>query len=147
MDRDIGALDKQIMAWEELYYDEALAEGFEDEEAFSAAIETAQEKVAALETARDDYLQFSDEQKAYSGCVVTFNNAGKLEILQGLARRKDMPKQTASNTSGAGEGAQATDKPQAGLSQALMDDLSIYRQQATKAALLRDPAAAADVLH
>ena len=53
LDRDIEALDKQIMAWEDRYYDEALAEGFEDEESFSAAIEAAQVKVAALEEKRD----------------------------------------------------------------------------------------------
>ena len=147
---DIEALDKQIMAWEDLYYDDELAEGFEDEEAFDQAITEAREKAEALEVKRDAYLTFTDEQKAYSGCIVTFNTAGKLEILEGLAVRKDIPKaETAEpgGNAGAGEGGQGEDRPPAGLSQALVDDLGAYRQQIVKAALLRDPAAAADVLH
>ena len=147
---DIEALDKQIMAWEDLYYDDELAEGFEDEEAFDQAITEAREKAEALEVKRDAYLTFTDEQKAYSGCIVTFNTAGKLEILEGLAVRKDIPKaETAEpgGNAGAGEGGQGEDRSPAGLSQALVDDLGAYRQQIVKAALLRDPAAAADVLH
>jgi len=150
LDTEIEALEKQIMAWEDLYYEEELAEGFEDEASFDKAIEAAREKAEALEAKRDEYLTFTEEQKAYSGCIVTFNHAGKLEILEGLATRKDIPKAGKSEQSGdteAGEGATGTDKTVAGLSQALMDDLGTYRQQIVKAALLRDPAAAADVLH
>lgn len=144
---EIEGLEKQIMAWEDLYYDDELAEGFEEEEAFSTAIEAAQEKVGVLEDKRDEYLQFSDEQKAYAGCLVTFDRVGKLDILCGMARKNDIPKQTASSKGGVVEGAQETEKPKAGLTQALVSDLGYYRQQATKAALLLDPAAAADVLH
>ncbi len=147
LDSEIETLEKQIMAWEDLYYDDELAEGFEDEEAFSAAIEAAQEKVRTLEEKRDEYLQFSEAQQAYSGCVVTFDHAGKLDVLTGMARKKEIPKQSANSEKSAGEGGEASEKPKAGLTQALVSDLGNYRQQATKAALLRDPAAAADVLH
>lgn len=150
LDTEIEALDKQIGAWEDLYYNDELAEDFEDEESFDKAIEAAREKAEALEAKRDEYLTFNDDQKAYSGCIVTFNSAGKLEILEGLAERKDIPKAGKSELGGsdeAGEGAAGAGKPAAGLSQALMDDLGAYRQQIVKAALLRDPAAAADVLH
>lgn len=148
LDTEIAALDKQIMAWEDLYYDDALAEGFEDEASFDKALEAARAKGETLAAARDEYLAFTDEQKAYSGCIVTFGSAGKLEILEGLAVRKDMPKTGKSGQDkGAGEGGQGPDEPVARLSQALLDDLGAYRQQVVKAALLRDPAAAADVLH
>lgn len=147
---DIEALDKQIMAWEDLYYDDQLAEGFEDEESFDKAIESAREKAEGLEEKRDNYLSFTKEQQAYSGCILTFNNAGKLEVIEGLAVRKDIPRsgqQEAGENTESGEGGQAPEKPAASLSQALLDDLGAYRQQIVKANLLRDPAAAADVLH
>jgi hypothetical protein len=73
-----------------------------------------------------------------------------LDVLQGLAVRKDIPS-AGHQASGAnalnGEGGRETSKPVAGLSQAVIDDLIAYRQQIVKAALLRDPAATPDVLH
>jgi ParB family chromosome partitioning protein len=147
LETEMENLAKQIEIWEELQFDDELAEGFEDEETFSDAIEAAVKKFEVLENKYDEYLQFSDEQKAYSGCVVTFDRAGKLDILKGWARRKDMPKQPTSDDNTEGEGRDSTEKPKAGLTQALVSDLGNYRQQATKAALLKDPTAAADVLH
>jgi ParB family chromosome partitioning protein len=143
---DIEALGKQIMTWEDSYYDDALPEGFDDEAVFEKSWDDAQRQLDALEEERDaKYLQFSGEQKAYSGCVVTFDRAGKLEVIEGLARRKDIPKTTAQETETAGEG---RDAPQVkDLSQSLRDDIGQYRQQITQAALLRQPAAALDVLH
>lgn len=146
LEREIEALDTQIGAWEALDYEGELAEGFEDAEAFAAAIEVAQTTLETLATLRDDYLQFSEAQKAYAGCVVTFDSAGKLLVLQGLARRKDLPKQGGGGDQGTREGA-TSEKSPAGLSRALLDDLGSYRQQATQAALLKQSAAAADVLH
>ena len=150
LDAEIEALDKQIMAWEDLYHDDELAEGFDDEASFDKAIAAAHEKAEGLEAKRDEYLAFTEEQKAYSGCIVTVDQAGKLDILKGLAIRKDIPKsgqQAQAGNSGGEENEQAGEKPVAKLSQALVDDLGAYRQQIVKAVLLRDPAAAADVLH
>ncbi|MCB0638355.1 MAG: ParB N-terminal domain-containing protein, partial [Lewinella sp.] len=143
---DIEALGKQIMAWEDTYYDDALPEGFADAAVFETAWDDAQRKLDALEEERDArYLQFGGEQKAYSGCVVTFDRVGKLEVIEGLARRKDIPKTTAQETKTAEAG---RDAPQVkDLSQSLQDDIGQYRQQITQAALLRQPAAAIDVLH
>jgi ParB family transcriptional regulator, chromosome partitioning protein len=143
---EIDALGKQIMAWEDRYYDDALPEGFDDAAAFEKAWDDAQHKLEALEEDRDaKYLEFGDDQKAYSGCVVTFDRAGKLEVIEGLARRNDIPKTTMQESGTAGEG---SDVPQAkGLSQSLRDDIGQYRQQITQAALLKQPAAALDVLH
>ena len=146
LEREIEALEKQIGAWEALDYDEALDQGFEDEDAVATAIEAAQTTLDALKTRRDDYLQFSESQKAHSGCLVTFDHAGKLLVLQGLARRKDIPKTAGGGDPGTGEGGTPETSP-TGLSQALLEDLGRYRQQATQAALLQQPAAAADVLH
>ncbi|PLW67795.1 ParB/RepB/Spo0J family partition protein [Pseudohalioglobus lutimaris] len=146
--QEIEALDKQISEWEDMYYDEKLAEGFDDEDAFYAAIEAAQQESGELEDKRDGYLQYTEEQQAYAGCIVTFDNAGKLEILRGWARKKDLPKaKSADSGSGAGEGGQAQDTSKKELTQALVNDLGQYRQQATKATLLAKPAVALDVLH
>lgn len=148
--QQIEALDKQIMTWEDLYYDDELAEGFEDEDAFDKAIEAAREDAEALDAKRDEYLTYTKEQKAYSGCIVTFDHNGTLDVLQGLAVRKDMPKvgnDATDNTGQPGEGGNEGDRLVTGLSQALMNDLGAYRQHIVKAALLSDPAAAADVLH
>lgn len=146
--QEIEALDKQITAWEDIYYNDELAEDFEDEDGFYAAIEAAQEKSAVLEDKRDEYLQYTKEQKAYAGCIVTFDNAGKLDILKGWARKKDIPKTiTSEDGRSAEEGGSVTDKGKAGLTQALVNDLGQYRQQATKATLLAKPAVALDILH
>ena len=148
LSQEIEALDKQISDWEDIYYDDELAEGFEDEDSFYAAIEAAQEKSASLEDKRDEYLQYTEEQQAYTGCVVTFDNAGKLELLRGWARKKDIPKSGATEAqSSAGEGGQAADDGKKALTQALVNDLGQYRQQATKATLLAKPAVALEVLH
>ncbi|MAT94144.1 MAG: hypothetical protein CME59_16305 [Halioglobus sp.] len=146
--QEIEALDQQIAAWGDLYYDDELAEGFEDEDSFYAAIEAAHAKAGALEERRDDYLQFTPEQMGYSGCIVTFDNDGKLDVLKGWARKADLPRQTGNEDTGnAGAGGDAPEKGRAGLSQALVNDLGQYRQQATKATLLGKPAVALDVLH
>jgi ParB family chromosome partitioning protein len=79
--------------------------------------------------------------------VVTIDNRGKLEVIAGLARRSDLQKQATTGKKdpdgGGGEGKPA-DK---GISQALRNDLGAYRQQATKAALLKQPKVAMDLLH
>lgn len=140
--QEIEALDRQIGEWEDMYYGDELAEGFDDEDSFYAAIEAAQEKSASLEDKRNEYLQYTEEQQAYAGCIVTFDNVGKLEILRGWARKNDLPKaKSAESAGGAGEGGKKE------LTQALVNDLGQYRQQATKATLLAKPAVALDVLH
>ncbi len=142
----IDGLGKQIMAWEDTYYDDALPEGFADEATFEKAWDEAQRQLEALEEDRDaKYLKFNDAQKGYSGCLVTFDRSGKLEVIEGLARRKDIPKTTPQESDAAGEGSAVPQEK--GLSQSLRDDIGQYRQQITQAALLKQPAAALDVLH
>ena len=146
--QEIEALNKRIGEWEDLYYDEELAEGFDDEDAFYAAIEDAQKEVSELEDKRDEYLQYTEEQQAYAGCIVTCDNAGKLDILRGWARKKDLPKAKSTEAkNSAGEGGHTEDSGKKELTQALVNDLGQYRQQATKATLLAKPAVALDVLH
>lgn len=147
LDAEIEALDKQIMAWEDRYYDDELPEGFDDEAGFEQAIAAARAKADTLDAKRDDYLIFTDEQKAYSGCVISFDHAGKLDLIEGLARRKDIPRPGQPAQAEGTDGKEAASKPGATLSQALVDDLGNYRQHIVKAALLGDPAAATDVLH
>jgi len=144
----IDALNQRIMGWEDLYYDDALPEDFDCEEDFEKQLDKARDELDALEEARDaKYLTFTEAQRAYSGCVVTFNTQGKLEVLQGLARRKDIPKTQKNTADAAGQGADGEGSTHNGLSQSLKDDIGQYRQQITQAALLKNPAAATDVLH
>ena len=146
--QEIAALNKKIGDWEDLYYEEELAEDFDDEDVFYAAIEAAQKESDELEDKRDEYLQYTEEQQAYAGCIVTYDNAGKLDILRSWARKKDLPKAMSTETaSEAGEGGKAEDSGKKELTQALVNDLGQYRQQATKATLLAKPAVALDVLH
>jgi ParB family chromosome partitioning protein len=146
--QQIEAQERQISAWEDLYYDDTLAEGFDDEESFYAALEAAHTNAEALDAQRDEYLQFTAAQRGYSGCIVTFDNAGKLEVLKGWARTADLrgePDREATD-----QAAQGDETPQQGaatLSQALINDLGQYRQQATKATLLGRPPLALDILH
>ena len=110
------------------------------------------EKQEALERERDNqYLTFSDEQKAYSGCIVGFDRYGKLTLTQGVARKKDIPQPNSKNNDGKGDSSDGQELAQetqgTTISQALRTDLGRYRQQAVKAALLADPAAATDILH
>lgn len=110
------------------------------------------EKQEALERERDNqYLTFSDEQKAYSGCIVGFDRDGKLTLTQGVARKKDIPQPNSKNNDGKGDSGDGQELAQetqgTTISQALRTDLGRYRQQAVKAALLADPAAATDILY
>lgn len=109
------------------------------------------EKQEALEQKRDNhYLTFSDEQKAYSGCVVGFDRDGTLTLTQGVARKKDIPQPNNQKGNGKTESTDGHDTQEiqgATISQALRTDLGHYRQQAVKAALLAEPAAATDILH
>ena len=143
----IEALNKQVMAWEERYYDDELPEG-EDEASFERKLDAARDELEKLEEGRDaKYHVFTEEQRAQSGCVVTIDRQGKLEMVSGLARRKDLQKQAKSTQSDQGDGAGEGEPVVKGISQALQSDLGVYRQQATKAALLKHPAAAMDLLH
>jgi ParB family chromosome partitioning protein len=143
----IEALNKQVMAWEELYYDDELPEG-EDEASFERKLDAARDELEKLEEGRDaKYHVFTEEQRAQSGCVVTVDRQGKLEKVSGLARRKDLQKQEKSTQSDQGDGAGEGEPVVKGISQALQSDLGVYRQQATKAVLLKHPAAAMDLLH
>lgn len=101
----IEALNKQVMAWEELYYDDELPEG-EDEASFERKLDAARDELEKLEEGRDvQYNVFTQEQRAQSGCVVTVDRHGKLERVSGLARRRVLQKQEKSTQSGHGDGA------------------------------------------
>ncbi|MFK8050309.1 MAG: ParB/RepB/Spo0J family partition protein [Halioglobus sp.] len=161
LNTEINALDTQITAWEDRYYNDELADGFEDEAAFEAAIDAARDKVETLEATRDEYLSFSKDQQYCSGCIVTVDHNGKLDILSGLADKKDLPKSGSGSGNQLGEGDGSEDRERseesekahegntatAPLSQALVRDLGVYRQQIIKARLLANPAVAVDVLH
>jgi len=105
------------------------------------------EEIEKAENARDEkYLRFSKEQQSYSGCIVTFSRSGELSVLEGLARKEDVP-QSKPATNGDATCTESDEQEAKGISQALRDDLRAYRQQIVQANLLTDPAAATDVLH
>ena len=99
------------------------------------------------ERVRRDYTEFTDKQMKSSGCLVSFDRNGKIEIYRGVQRHEDTKKLRQSKT---GEQATDRDKPvatQPDISQALKSDLGIYRMQAIAATLATSPVIAADVLH
>lgn len=77
------------------YQTDDLPEGYADEEALVTESQRIEDALDALEEKRDDYMAYTDEQRACGGCVVSFDGEGNLTIDHGLARKGDIPKETA----------------------------------------------------
>ena len=122
--------------------------GFNDNE--EDELDLLYDNIYTLECERDEkYLGFTKQQKAYSGCVVTIDFHGTLSILYGLALPEDVPQPKNSsddNTNETTAGIEGNPQ-QKTVSQALTNDLQVYRQEAVKAVLLTDSKAAKDVLN
>jgi ParB family chromosome partitioning protein len=103
--------------------------------------DAVEDKLYKLQQSIDDqYLKYSEDQMSYSGCVVSFDHAGKLKIHEGLARPSDIPQPEEIDSV---EEQKTDDKT---ISGALSGDLGQYRQHMAQAALLRHPSLANDVL-
>lgn len=86
---------------------------------------------------------FTPEQLAIAGAVVTIGDDGKTEIVRGLVRPEDMPKQKgkskgkASDTNGADE-----DDGRGEFAAGLIEDLTAQKSAAISAVLLKEPSVA-----
>jgi len=107
----------------------------ESEAQFDALTDT----IEALESEIDTYRSYSDHDKARATCFLFVTHAGKLEIARGYVTRAQQRSEAKA------EGAETPDA-NAGMPNALVQDLGIHRQQIAKAALLSDPTLANDIL-
>lgn len=82
------------------------------------------------------------EQLAIAGAVVSLDHVGKVKIERGFVKPEDMPKQSGkeNNANGANaSGTDTTDEQPAGLSTALIENLTAHRSAALAASLLDAP--------
>lgn len=106
-----------------------------------AAFDKLTDEIDALEAKVDGYRVYTDHQKLQAICFVSVNHSGKTQIDRGFMSRTKQ-KQLAQSCSEAGEGSVIDTS----LSNALVSDLGIHRQQIAKAHLLTNPKLASDVL-
>lgn len=152
------SLQAEYDAAEREYEELCDAEEWDDE-----AIDAASEKVDTLNNQLDEYLSFSEEQKAISGVIVTIGGNGTVEIHRGLVKKEDLPKlrelraalaDAAKKDNDTGSSNGETDDDEAGnesegagfnISSALGQDLSNYYKQSFQSAMIDDPALCLDI--
>ena len=106
-----------------------------------------EEKLIALNDKRDEYAQYSDEEKSYSGCIVYINTMGEIAVQKGLAKPADIKKKSAEVKTRETEIAQAEISPESvAYPQALQHDLALYKQQIIKSKIAQNADFAADLL-
>ncbi|MEY8829737.1 ParB N-terminal domain-containing protein [Sedimentitalea sp. XS_ASV28] len=100
-------------------------------------------RLAVLQAILDG--EYSDDQKAHSGCILLVNNAGKGEVPAGLVRAED---KKAAIEAGVLQAPQMTkpDAPKSPYSQKLVADMQAIRLAAVQAALLAKPELVLDLL-
>ena len=152
----------ELATLEEHEWTEALAEEAE-------AIDT---RLEAIEVAVDERATFRAEDFAIAGCIATVGRDGSLQVIQGLVRPEDMPKETGSKANGQDADAgtdratgtarvdgpavstplasppdpRARAREEAGVGIALADDLRAIRTALIKAHLANDFEAAFDLM-
>lgn len=117
-----------------------------------------------IEAQIDARATFRPEDFAVAGCIATIGYQGELEVIQGLVRPEDMPKDTAGDTAADGGDPVRIDSPsvstpvarmpdpgvkarqEAGVGVGLADDLRAVRTALVKAHLGRDFEAAFDLM-
>lgn len=102
-------------------------------------------KLEDLLQSKESYRAFTKDQKSLSGCIVTFNYEGKLQIFRGLARKEDIHKQQASAQDSGATGMNDLDSAPVE-SNTLMTDLNAYYAQAFQAELLKHEDLAYDLM-
>ena len=120
----IGEVPKKLLKQQEVL-EGKLEELDEAEDYDDDAAAALHKQKAELDAKLAEYSGFSEEERASSGCVVTIDHDGTVEILEGLIRPEDKKaasKAEGSKTSTAGK----TTMP---YSQALVDRLKNYRLQ------------------
>jgi len=98
-------------------------------------------EIEALENEREQYRHFSDEQKAVSGAMVSFDSEGKLFVKVGYVKKEDMSEAfPPSETDESGEGTKGdlTGSGDAVESNALKIDLNNFKLQALQSEIMKD---------
>ena len=97
--------------------------------------------IEALEKKREQYRHFSDEQKAVSGAMVSFDSDGKIFVKVGYVKKEDMSEAfPPSETDESGEGAKSdlTGSGDTAESNALKIDLNNFKLQALQSEIMKD---------
>jgi len=98
-----------------------------------------EELVIELQEKIERYQDFTDEQQAVAGCVLSISDKGELVIYKGLQRSEDI-KEAASDsnaTDSKSSSAPASKAKSDDYSQSLRDDISKYRHVIAKRALIK----------
>ncbi|NQD37445.1 ParB/RepB/Spo0J family partition protein [Permianibacter sp. IMCC34836] len=157
----IAAKEARQAELEERDYDELTA-AEQDE------IDQLFEQIDDLNDQKENYRAFTAEQKACSGCIVTFSDKGSLWIVRGLVKSEDrklaaaIGKATPGTDAGSAGDADADDgdqdndqehglpprtpEPDTGMSAAFRSDLDTYYAQAFQAELINHSDIAFDLL-
>ena len=90
-----------------------------------------------LQTMRSDYLGYTQESKAQSGCFVAVGHHGKANIVEGIVRKEDMKAKSSSNAAGDETANDGGEKPFT-LANAHAQDLIAHRLLIAKSYLATD---------
>jgi len=131
---DLKAKEDAIEALEDKNYADWTDEDEDLETQLHGEIET-------LENEREQYRHFSDEQKAVSGAMVSFDSEGKIFVKVGYVKKEDISEAfPPSDTDESGEGTKGelVSSSDAVESNALKIDLSNFRLQALQSEIMKD---------
>jgi ParB family chromosome partitioning protein len=142
LESTLAAKQADLDALNEKYY----GDWTDEDNALESELETAIEK---LENEREQYRNFSDQQKAVSGVVVTLSYSGELLVEYGWVRKEDLATAFPPATSDSNSADTKTSvfvEDAAVESQALMQDLKNFKLQAVQADLLKNDELASDLM-
>jgi len=106
-------------------------------------------EIEVLENEREKYRCFSDEQKAVSGAMVSFNSDGEITVKVGYVKKEDMREAfPPSETDETGEGTEAELTCSTGAieSNALKTDLNTFKLQALQSEVMKDDKLSYDLM-
>lgn len=114
------------------------AEGWTEE--LEVEAETLQKRSQQLNEILESHMGFSDEEKARSGCIVSIDYHGDIDITGGLIlpENQDVDPAVAGNTETGGDAATSEEEPSFKLGKQLVVDLTAHRLQITKSYLVND---------
>jgi ParB family chromosome partitioning protein len=134
-------LKKKIAEFEEKY--QAASDEDEEEELLDAR-NKAEGELEVVDDKLEAYKTYTPEQKSISGCCVSIDHGGKLDITKGLVRPEDRRKSSQPEDEPQDEESEAEDKPK--MPESLKRDLEGYRQQIAQAEIASHPAIAFDLM-
>jgi len=106
-------------------------------------------EIETLENEREQYRHFSDEQKAVSGAMVSFDSEGKIFIKVGYVKKEDMAKAFPPVNTADSDGDTPAEASVTGgdvESQALKMDLHSFKLQALQSEIMKDDALSYDLM-